>query len=161
MAAERVFGTINGVPGKIAAIEAAAEVAFRFWDVSEEDRATLKRLLAHYKAAAERRNDIAHAVVTHVSHDGKHCGVFLVPPYHATKKRDLIWDAIEKEGLDQLGGAYRCTSADIETIGAKLTQLWSWASGVWGALYAEVRSAAHEDGKVRRPAAGRSDYNRV
>jgi hypothetical protein len=42
MAAERVFGTISGVHGKVAAIEAAAEVAFRFWGVSEDDRTTLR-----------------------------------------------------------------------------------------------------------------------
>jgi hypothetical protein len=126
LAAERVFGTINGVHSKATALDAAAAVAFRRWRVSEEDRTTYRLLIAHYKAAAERRNDIAHAVVQRWSHNSKDSGAFLMPPGHATKKWAPFWER-SGQGLDSLGAAYRYTSGDLDGITSKFGLLEMWA----------------------------------
>ncbi|KQN01937.1 hypothetical protein ASE82_11690 [Sphingomonas sp. Leaf230] len=77
-------------------------------------------LLTNYKVAADRRNDIAHAVAVIVVKEGEHGvneGWYLTPPEHALKK--LIPDLREPK----FGSSYAWTGQQVSELAANFLLL--------------------------------------
>jgi hypothetical protein len=125
-AAGRVYGTIGSVPGRIQALDAASVVAFYHRKVNEDERATWKSLMNHYREAGNRRNEIAHGVVMEFgdrSDPAKFGGYYLAPLPHNTKKTQPVVIAVMEQ---KEFGAYRYTSDDILHFTTKFGHLVDW-----------------------------------
>jgi len=126
-AAHRVYGTLVSGSARSDAISAAAEVFFPLRRVIEKDQASLSLLLKHIRKGAERRNDIAHAVVTQYYINNNQRGFFLVPPDYATRKNKLTSQPHETETMDIFPMVYRFTADDIKLFMDKFKELGRWA----------------------------------
>lgn len=127
-AAGRVYGVIGGVPNRIEALKAAADVVWLTRDVPASDglRVALDTLLAHYRHASGRRNEVIHAQVANLATESAEHGIFLIPPSYATRKTELPWVALAKrEGLEALS-PYRYVLRDLEYFLARFTELRRW-----------------------------------
>ena len=126
--AGRVFGTTQGLTGKIDILAVATSGAFNRNYVTEEDRAHWDELVGHYRQATPRRNDIAHGIVRDFTVENEHVGAFLVPLLYA--KGTSVWMTpaalAARTGLD-LYGHFRYTSGDIHHFGARFLELEEWA----------------------------------
>lgn len=122
VAAERVFGLLQGLPTKIGALEQAAQAAFWHRKVEKRVREGWQRLRGHYNEAAGRRNEIAHGQVSAIQSSQGNLGFFLTPR-HNTKKAPAIWESPEQANAR----GYLYTSADVGRWTAGFSQLDTWA----------------------------------
>lgn len=118
-ASARAFGTVVSSTGRREMLEKAAEVyfdspRFRTHDAEispfrrKHDSGVLKTLLKNYARAAERRNDIAHGIVTEILwREPRSHGHFLVPPDYNTRRTKLSQYRIYGEDGFGVDGNFR------------------------------------------------------
>jgi hypothetical protein len=123
--ASRVYGALSGLPLKITVLQEATRASFRKRNVDAEHQESWGRLVTHYQAAANRRNEIAHGQVVNVRGHGR----FLMPRDNNPRKTHPD-EPTDGRNPDQLG-KYRYTSADLKLLEGKFSELWSWAETYW------------------------------
>lgn len=104
----RAYGTSTNVGSKRAMIEEAADVFFANRPAPEVALG-LKTHLNNYANLAARRNDIAHGIAQPFAPGG----YALFPAYHASRKRELVAEALAFEVTQP---KYVYASAQIEII---------------------------------------------
>lgn len=85
----RAFGAQISVTAKIDMLRFAARAGF----TAEGDKEILERVerfLSEVNSFNQRRNDIAHGVVSHYAHEGTALGYYLGPHLSTTKKFDMM-----------------------------------------------------------------------
>jgi len=122
----RVYGSIEGTKGRIAALKAVTDDAFYLKKVSEQERVDWARLLVHYDRGSGVRNEIAHGAAVHVSNNHGNLGWFLVPAFDNPKKNNLVWKAMDSGEMPLGRQKYRFTSANIDAIAQKFFDLTCW-----------------------------------
>jgi hypothetical protein len=112
-AASRAYGAIASHSGRREALENAAEVYFHHAKTPPDHQAYFKTLMAHFREASARRNEIAHAIVTSISIDNAPHEVFLIPADYNSRKTDAFPGDWEKDRYALFKIGYRYSTDDV------------------------------------------------
>lgn len=121
-AIRRAFGAIESSAGRRKAIEAAAEIYFSHDWKDSAVSGPFNGLMAAFRDASARRDEIAHGIVHALSVNNEQLGCFLYPAEYNTQ-RTHAWMAGDGDPFDFKRAAYRYTAGDIVEYARKFGEL--------------------------------------
>jgi hypothetical protein len=132
-AIRRAFGAIESSAGRRKAIEAAAEIYFAHDWKNKVVSEPFLGLMAAFKDASARRDEIAHGIVHGMKVNDEELGCFLYPSEYNTQ-RTQAWITSDADPFAFKRALYRYTSKNILEYAQKFFELhnhvWSYISSV-------------------------------
>jgi hypothetical protein len=135
--AQRAYGSVITFRGRANMVEAAGEAYF-LAEPHTDHQAALKSILKLGDKFSARRNEIAHGIVGEYSSPAGHVrGLALLPPEHATNKRNLRTDINVKVAwaAKLTAPRYAYTSVEIGFFAEKFKELEKPASDLINQIY--------------------------